>query len=117
MAELHWNFGWTLAALGVCWLALSCVVALGIGQIIKRSKASSEAEQSASLEARPGLPELMHMDAVFGSRAEARASTNSQELEHDGLPAAGYGSRAASGTRLKPVQLESELEKPARKVS
>lgn len=110
MTELHWNLGWTLATLGVCWLALSCVVALAIGQILKRGKASTEPD---SLEAQGHG--AMPMQA-FGL-ASNDVTTHSYEQLEEGLPAQGYGSRAASGTRLRAVQLEQDVSSPARKVS
>jgi hypothetical protein len=102
MTELHWNLGWTLVTLGVCWLALSCVVALALGQIIKRSKTSSDSEQTMSGVLPESAPVAFEMD---------------EQLDDDGLPAQGYGSRAASGTRLRAVQLEQDSDRPARKVS
>src|SRR5687768_6998630 len=105
MTDLQWNLGWTLATLGVCWLALSCVVALALGQIIKRSKASAEPEQSASR----------------AEQASQIAQIRQELLESNGLsqeqPSHDYGSRAASGTRLKPVRLAQELGERTRKVS
>lgn len=104
MIELHWNLGWTLATLGVCWLALSCVVALALGQIIKRSKARAEPEQSPSLTRQPGQP------SAGAEPARELIVTREQ-------PSDDYGNHAASGTRLKPVVLEHEQAESARKVS
>jgi len=100
MTELHWNLGWTLATLGVCWLALSCAVALAIGQIIKRSKASAEVEV---------LP--------FAQAAAAAVYDVAAQLDDEGLSTQGFGSRAASGMRLKAVALDQDLDQPARRVS
>ena len=93
MLELQWSLGWTLASIALCWLALSCVVAFSIGQIIRRGKPKQE---------RPNA------DATSASSAYADVAPSDDELAD--LEA----SRAASGTRLKPVRLESDRE---RKVS
>jgi hypothetical protein len=105
MTDLQWNLGWTLATLGVCWLALSCVVALALGQIIRRSKTSAEPEQS-STRVEPSI----QVARISQELAESRAQSQEQP-SHD------YGSRAASGTRLKPVRLDQEQGERTRKVS
>jgi hypothetical protein len=94
MLELQWSLGWTLASIAVCWLALSCVVALSIGQIIRRGKPRQE---------RPAT------DATSVSSAYADVAPSDDELAD--LDA----SRAASGTRLKPIRLSSDRDE--RKVS
>lgn len=93
MTQLNWNLSWTLATVGLCWLFMSCAVALALGRIMRRSKANAGAS---------------------GARAQ-----RSQELGiEDESNAEETGSRAASGTRLKAVRiLESEEKVPARKVS
>jgi hypothetical protein len=100
MTELQWNLGWTLATLGLCGLALSCVVALAVGQLIKRGKASTALEEAA-----PGAAPVTNEGATSFEFAE-RA-----ELEHD------YGSRTASGTHLKAIRLERDQPQTNRKVS
>jgi hypothetical protein len=96
MAELHWNLGWTLAALGAAWLVLSCLVAFALGQIIKRGKAKPEAVQAQSQE-------------EGGIYADVAPSDDElADLE---------ASRASSGTRLRPVRFAGEDELPRRKVS
>jgi hypothetical protein len=94
MPELQWNVGWTLAALGVCWLVLSCLVAFALGQIIKRGKAKPEASVSDASE-----PRGLYADV-------APSDDELADLE---------ASRAASGTRLKPVRFEGEEELPSRR--
>jgi hypothetical protein len=93
MPELQWSLGWTLASIALCWLALSCVVALSIGQIIRRGKPKQE---------RPNA------DASSPSSVYADVAPSDDELAD--LDA----SRAASGTRLKPVRLDGDRD---RKVS
>ena len=93
MAELHWNLGWTLAALGAAWLVLSCLVAFALGQVIKRGKAKPEAQ----------------VKAERGSYADV-APTDDELADLE-------ASRAASGTRLKPVRFAGEEDVPHRKVS
>ena len=96
MPELHWNLGWTLATLGLCWLALSCAVALALGQIIRRGKPQESPTERKS---------------VGSSSAYADVAPSDDEL------ADLQASRAASGTRLKPVRLTDEEAAPQRKVS
>jgi hypothetical protein len=96
MAELQWNLGWTLAALGAAWLVLSCVVAFALGQIIKRGKAK---------------PETVPVQANGEPGIYADVAPSDDELAD--LEA----SRAASGTRLRPVRFANEDEAPRRKVS
>lgn len=95
MLELQWSLGWTLASIAVCWLALSCVVALSIGQIIRRGKPRQE---------RPIV------DANSPSSAYADVAPSDDELAD--LEA----SRTASGTRLKPIRLDNN-DRDERKVS
>lgn len=94
MLEMQWSLGWTLAGIALCWLALSCVVALSIGQIIRRGKPRQE------------RPEL---SGVASTSAYADVAPSDDELAD--LEA----SRAASGTRLKPVRLSDDERE--RKVS
>lgn len=94
MPELQWNVGWTLAALGVCWLVLSCLVAFALGQIIKRGKAKPEAAPTDASEPRGIYADVAPSDDELA------------DLE---------ASRAASGTRLKPVRFEGEEELPSRR--
>src|SRR5688500_9917272 len=86
MTALQWILRRTLATLDVCGLAQSCVVALALGQIIKRSKASADPEQSASR----------------AEQSSQIAQIRQELLESNGLseeqPSHDYGSRAASGT-------------------
>jgi hypothetical protein len=96
MAELQWNLGWTLAALGAVWLVLSCLVAFALGQIIKRGKAKA-----------PVIP------ATDGEERGIYADVAPSDDELADLEA----SRAASGTRLKPVRFEGEEQPSRRKVS
>jgi hypothetical protein len=96
MAELQWNLGWTLAALGAVWLVLSCMVAFALGQIIKRGKAKS--------------PEVT---PVHGEERGVYADVAPTDDELADLEA----SRAASGTRLKPVRFDGEEQPARRKVS
>ena len=96
MAELQWNLGWTLAALGAVWLVLSCLVAFALGQIIKRGKAKT-----------PAIP------AADGEERGIYADVAPSDDELADLEA----SRAASGTRLKPVRFEGEEQPSRRKVS
>lgn len=98
MPELQWNLGWTLAALGVSWLVLSSLVALALGQIIKRGK-PKPAENAT----------VTNISEPRGLYADV-APSDDELADLD-------ASRAASGTRLKPVRLESEEEVPQRKVS
>ena len=100
MAELHWNIGWTLATLGLCWLVLSCVVALAIGQIIRRNRVTTVDNASVS-------------QTELQDQAEAWSEVPATVAE---LPELETGSRQASGTRLKPVVLPHEAGQPARKV-
>lgn len=92
MPELNWTLSWTLVTIGLCWLFVSCAVALALGRIIQRSKASAAASHESD----------GHTDEV-GVEDES-------ELDD-------AGSRAASGTRMKPVWLEDEAAPPKRKVS
>lgn len=96
MQELHWNLSWTLALVALSWVALSSLIALGLGQIIKRSKAPTEAQQ-------PGSASSAYADV-------APTDDELQDLE---------ASRWHSGTRLKPVRLddEADAEIESRKVS
>jgi hypothetical protein len=93
MTELNWNLSWTLMTIGVCWLFVSCAVALALGRIIQRSKASAAASQD---------PETQHADAF---------SVEDESESDEG------GSRAASGTRMKPVWLGEPAPERERKVS
>lgn len=95
MAELQWNLGWTLAALGAAWLVLSCLVAFALGQIIKRGKAKPEVVPAQANEERGIYADVAPTDDELA------------DLE---------ASRAASGTRLKPVRFADD-EAPRRKVS
>jgi hypothetical protein len=90
MLGLQWSLGWTLASIALCWLALSCVVALSIGQIIRRGKPKQE---------RPLA------DATSATSAYADVAPSDDELAD--LDA----SRTTSGTRLKPVRLDSDQRK------
>jgi hypothetical protein len=97
MQELHWNLSWTLALVALCWVALSSLIALGLGQIIKRSKAPAQAPQQA--------------DGTSSAYADVAPTDDElQDLE---------ASRWHSGTRLKPVRLDGaeEAERENRKVS
>lgn len=96
MAELQWNLGWTLAALGAVWLVLSCLVAFALGQVIKRGKAKP--------------PEVAPLD---GEERGIYADVAPTDDELADLEA----SRAASGTRLKPVRFDGEEQPSRRKVS
>lgn len=100
MAELHWNIGWTLATLGLCWLVLSCAVALAIGQIVRRNRVTNVDDAS--------VDQLTDQD-----QADTWFETPATIAE---LPELETGSRQASGTRLKPVVLPHEAGQPARKV-
>ena len=91
MTELTWSLSWTLVTVGACWLVMSCAIALALGRIIQRSKATTTSE-----------------------RSEAQR-TEDFGIEDESLCDEG-ASRAASGTRLKPVKLDGEA-KPQRKVS
>jgi hypothetical protein len=81
MTELNWNLSWTLVTIGLCWMFISCAVALALGRIIQRSKAGAGIAQD--------------------SAAEAFIIDEDNELDEG-------GSRAASGTRLKAVWFEHE---------
>ena len=96
MAELQWNLGWTLAALGAVWLVLSCLVAFALGQIIKRGKAKPNVTPAADGEERGIYADVAPSDDELA------------DLE---------ASRAASGTRLKPVRFDGEEQPSRRKVS
>lgn len=92
--ELNWNLSWTLLTIGVCWMVVSCGVALALGRIIQRSKASAAASHEPDAE-----------------RFDDSGIEDESEPEDS-------GSRAASGTRLKPVWLEDEQQgEQERKVS
>jgi hypothetical protein len=89
--ELSWSLSWTLITVGLCWLFVSCAVALALGRIIQRSKPA--------------------VDEADANRFDDVAAEDDGELEE-------AGSRAASGTRLKPVWLaEQEKATQERKVS
>jgi hypothetical protein len=92
MPELNWTLSWTLVTIGLCWLFVSCAVALALGRIIQRSKASAAASNESE----------GHIDDV---------GVEDESGLEDG------GSRAASGTRMKPVWLEDEAAPKKRKVS
>lgn len=95
MTELNWSLSWTLVTIGVCWLFVSCAVALALGRIIQRSKAGASISPE-SLDA--------HSEAYIAD------DDNGFELDE--------GSRAASGTRLKAVWLENDqATEQERKVS
>jgi len=92
MTELNWNLSWILMTVGLCWLFVSFGVALALGRIIQRSKASAAASHESQ-------------------QADEFGIEDESELDEG-------GSRAASGTRLKPVWFEQEEEAaPERKVS
>jgi hypothetical protein len=86
MTELNWTLSWTLVTIGVCWLFVSCAVALALGRIIQRSKAGASIS-----------PESMD------GHSEAYIADEDGELDLDD-----EGSRAASGTRLRAVWFEDE---------
>jgi hypothetical protein len=93
MTQLNWNLSWTLMTIGVCWLFVSCAVALALGRIIQRSKTSAVASHESE-----------------NQRAEEFSVEDESESEEG-------GSRAASGTRMKPIWLEDEAAQEERKVS
>jgi hypothetical protein len=92
MTELNWNLSWTLATIGLCWLFMSCAVALALGRIIQRSKAGGVVAQGSD-----------------ARRAEELGIEDESDVDETGC-------RAASGTRLKPVSFQEEAA-PKRKVS
>lgn len=100
MSELHWNFGWTLATLGMCWMVLSCAVALAIGQIIRRGKVSAVEAPSSTM----------------AGSVDVADAWNEQPASLEDLPELETGSRQASGTRLKPVVLPHEAPEHIRQV-
>jgi hypothetical protein len=96
MTELNWTLSWTLVTIGLCWLFVSCGVALALGRIIQRSKAGAAVSPGSA----DGHAEAFTIDEY-----------NESELDE-------AGSRQASGTRLKAVWFErDELEESERKVS
>jgi hypothetical protein len=95
MTELNWTLSWTLVTIGLCWLFVSCGVALALGRIIQRSKAG------AAVSAGSADPE---------AEAFTIDEYNESELDEG-------GSRQASGTRLKAVWFERDESAGERKVS
>jgi hypothetical protein len=92
----------TVAVLGLTWFALSAVLAVSIGRVIGRTNREAEQAASAASEAQAPLAMVAAGDPSAESVWTAGEMAEAADAEDD------YGSRAASGTRFKPVALEEE---------